>query len=147
MPGTRQTLALGKSGLCRVPPHSAKVPLRKRWPARDGGHLPSDFAECLTASTRQFFFLFLKTYFAECQPQTLGKFFFKKTYFAECQPMALGKFFFNFLKLILPSAGPGGTRQSFLFIFENQLCRVLLGPALGKAHFAECPPWHSTIFF
>ena len=50
---TKVSLALGKSGLCRVPRHSAKVPLGKRWPARDGGHLPSDFAECLTDDTRQ----------------------------------------------------------------------------------------------
>jgi len=68
-PCTRQSLALGKSRLCRVPRHSAKVPLGKRWPARDGGHLPSDFAECLTDGTRQIFLLlFLKTYFAECKP-------------------------------------------------------------------------------
>ena len=111
VPGTRQSPALGKAGLCRVPRHSAKVPLGKRWPARDGGHLPSDFVECLTDGTRQFF-LFLKTYFAECQPQALGNFFyFLKTYFAECQPMALGKFFY-FLKLILPRARP---RHSAIF--------------------------------
>ena len=74
---TRQSLALGKSRLCRVPRHSAKVPLGKRWPARDGGHLPSDFAECLTDGTRQIFLLlFLKTYFAECKPWALGKIFF-----------------------------------------------------------------------
>ena len=36
--------------------HSAKIPLGKRWPAREGGHLPSDFAECLTVGTRQNFF-------------------------------------------------------------------------------------------
>ena len=58
VPGTRQSLALGKTGFCRVPRHSAKVPLGKRWPARDGGHLPSDFAECLTDGTRQIFFYF-----------------------------------------------------------------------------------------
>jgi len=57
-PCTRQSLALGKSRLCRVPRHSAKVPLGKRWPARDGGHLPSDFAECLTDGTRQIFFYY-----------------------------------------------------------------------------------------
>jgi len=37
---------------------------------------------------------FLKTYFAECQPQALGNFFyFLKTDFAECKPWALGNFF------------------------------------------------------
>jgi len=35
------------------------------------------------------------------------------------------------------------TRQIF-FKKKNQLCR---GPALGKAHFAECPPWHSAKCF
>jgi hypothetical protein len=77
--------------------HSAKVPLGKRWAARDGGHLPSDFAECMTDGTRQFF-LFLKTYFAECQLWALGNFFLKflKTYFAECQRQALGNFFYYF---------------------------------------------------
>ena len=44
-PGSRQNWAL---------PSAAA--LGKRWPARDGGHLPSDFAECLTADTRQIFF-------------------------------------------------------------------------------------------
>ena len=41
-PGSRQNWAL---------PSAAA--LGKRWPARDGGHLPSDFAECLTDGTRQ----------------------------------------------------------------------------------------------
>ena len=43
-PGSRQNWALPSAG---------------RWPACDGGHLPSDFAECLTAGTRQIFFLIL----------------------------------------------------------------------------------------
>ena len=108
-----------------MPRHSAKIPLGKRWPARDGGHLPSDFAKCLTAGTWQTIFLFLKTYFAECQPQALGNFFyFLKTYFAECKPWALGKFFFNFLKLILPSAS---ARHSAIFLL------------FLKINFAECP--------
>ena len=91
--GTRQSLALGKTGLCRVPRHSAKIPLGKRWPARDGGHLPSDFAECLTAGTRQFFFIFKNLF---CRLLTRGTrqfFLFLKTYFAECQPQALDNFF------------------------------------------------------
>jgi len=39
----------------------------------------------------------------------------------------------------------GGLLVPSFFLF--QLCRVPPGPALDKAHFAECPPWHSAIFF
>ena len=46
-----------------------------------------------------------------------------------------------------PRGGWAGGLLLGNFFFENQLCRVPPGPALGKAHFAECP--HSTrqIFF
>ena len=57
--GFAECQALGKAWLsAKLDRHSAKIPLGKRWPARDGGHLPSDFAECLTDGIRQFFFYF-----------------------------------------------------------------------------------------
>ena len=101
-PGSRQNWALP----------SAAIPLGKRWPARDGGHLPSDFAECLTASTRQFFFIFKNLFCRVPAPDTRQIFFyFLKTYFAECQPMALG----IFLKNILPSARDRHSTICFIF--------------------------------
>ena len=63
-PGSRQNWALPSA-----------TALSKRWPARDGGHLPSDFAECLTADTRQFFFL--KNIFCRVPAHGTQQFFFK----------------------------------------------------------------------
>ena len=89
--------------LCRVPTWlSAKVPLGKRWPARDGGHLPSDFAECLTASTRQIFFIF-KNLFCRVPAPGTRQFFKKKHILPSASPWH-STIFFYFLKLILPSA-------------------------------------------
>ena len=114
--GTRQSnilpsATLGKikhSAKVALPRHSAKVPLGKRWSARDGGHLPSDFAECLTAGTRQFFFIF-KNLFCRVPAPGTRQFFFK-TYFAEC---LLGR---HSAKPTLPSA-PHGTRQNIFSDF------------------------------
>ena len=145
MPGTRESLVLGKTGLCRVPRHSAKIPLGKRWPTRDGGHLPSDFAECLTAGTQQFFFIFKNLFCRVPVPRHSANFFLKhilpsvslghsaiffkffKTYFAECQHQALGNFFL-FLKINFAEcplgrhstkptlpSAPHGTRQNIFF--------------------------------
>ena len=77
-----------------MPRHSVKVPLGKRWPARDGDHLPSDFAECLTDGTRQIFF--------------------KKLILPSVSLGHSANFFFNFLKLILPSAS---VRHSAIFFY------------------------------
>ena len=91
--------------------HSAKVPLGKRWPARDGGHLQSDFAECLTAGTRQFFFIF-KNLFCRVPARGTRQIFFYilKTYFAECP---LGR---HSAKPTLPSA-PYGTLQNIFYYY------------------------------
>ena len=82
---TRQNKALGKGGFaeCQAPGKAwlsaklgfAEVPLGKRWPARDGGHLPSDFAECLTAGTRQIFFYFKKLILPSASPRHSAIFF------------------------------------------------------------------------
>jgi hypothetical protein len=56
--------------------HSANPALGKRWLGSHGGHLPSNFAECLTVGTRQIFYFF-KIYFAECHHiDTRQNFFF-----------------------------------------------------------------------
>ena len=97
--------------------------------------------------TRQFFFNFLKLILPRARPRHSAIFFyFLKTYFAECKPWALGKFFFNFLKLILSSVSARHSVNFFFYFWKSTLPSAP-GPALDKAHFAECPPWHSAIYF
>ena len=55
LPSARHSAKPGSRQIWALPSAAA---LGKRWPARDGGHLPSDFAECLTDGTRQIFFIF-----------------------------------------------------------------------------------------
>ena len=120
-PGSRQNWALSR--------HSAKIPLGKRWPARDGGHLPSDFAECLMVGTRQFFFIF-KNLFCRVPAQALGKKnYFLKTYFCRVPAHGTRQIFF-LKKIILPSA-IRGTRQN---MFKKKFAECL-GLALGKISF------------
>jgi len=78
--GTRQSNILPSAALGKIK-HSAKVALPnaaalgKRWPARDSGHLPSDFAECLTDGTRQIFFIFKNLFCRVSAPGTRQIFF------------------------------------------------------------------------
>jgi hypothetical protein len=70
--GTRQSNILPSVALDKIK-HSANPALGKRWLGRHGGHLPSNFVECLTAGTRQIFFYFFKSILPSAITQALGK--------------------------------------------------------------------------
>jgi hypothetical protein len=68
-PGTRQTWSLPS------PAALGKPCTRQKVAGGHGGHLPSNFAECLTAGARQIFFIFFKSILPSAITQALGIFF------------------------------------------------------------------------
>ena len=86
VPETRQTRALGKGLLCRVPDPRQNLYTRHRLPVKRRP-VTAFFAERLRLGTRQrFVFFFVFNFFAECPrsgTRQRCKFFFKKKFFAE----------------------------------------------------------------
>ena len=87
--GTRQSQALDKSGLCRVPGTRESQALGK---ICFYFFFLKNFAECHPWALGKIFFYFLKTNFAECLlGPVLGK-----DIFAECSPWHSAKIYFFF---------------------------------------------------
>ena len=120
--GTRQSLALGKQWLCRVPQsarHSAKGGTRQK-PSLSSATLGKEWhlakKMALDGRARPRRQILKKIFFVECRPWHSAK-----RAFAECQGPALGK-------------DPFFAECHFMALGKGSLCRVS-GPTLGKIFF------------